>query len=330
MPALLASGHFSHAIVSNWYELSKPVPAARHVNSPHTLDFDLGRHQPRSVARILRFLSVGVCESTESTESCVKEISMSNSAMTEKRGRYRTSTDLLSITVVDPQGRMIRGRVFDLSAGGIAIFIHRKQDPTYQAGNVVRLDMRSPLLRETVTTQAKIRRIEECESGRLYGFEFLDWGKLLSQLPVELSSLFNRRRQHRLRFDPDQPVAVTVEGLSAGSWDQVFGGVTGVLRDISPRGLCFRVDPEQGRKLRSDQFVEVLFTLRGSTERFAIWAQVCHCVSRSGGVYCGVRFDPERTERFLEKRNRMIAVLTQESTPPSSRSREVALAGVGC
>lgn len=227
----------------------------------------------------------------------------------ERRLRYRTATDLLSATAIDLEGRKIPGHVFDLSAGGMGLFFERRVDPGWEAGNVLWLCLKSPLLTKPLVTPAQIRRTEECDLGRLLGFRFLDWMGLLSQIPTELANLFNRRREHRLRFDPLRPIPVTVEGLPAASWDQVFGGLKGVLLDISLGGLSFRVDLDIGSQVEPRQVAEVSFALDGSTELFKLWVEIQRCASGPDGIFCGALFDADRTEDFPEKREKLATVL---------------------
>ncbi len=232
--------------------------------------------------------------------------------MPEKRVRYRTAPDLLSVTAIGIDGQKISAHVFDLSAGGMGLFFERRKDPGYEAGEVLWLCMKSPLLTKPLVTPAQLRHFEQFELGRLCGFRFLDWIGLLSHIPPEFASLFNRRREHRHRCDHLSPIQVTVEGLTA-SWEQVFGGLKGILLDISPGGLSFRIDLEAGSQVEPRQFAEVSFTLDGSADRFKMWVEILRCASGPDGTFCGALFDADRTAQFSEKREKLATVLGCES-----------------
>lgn len=229
----------------------------------------------------------------------------------EKRYHYRTSVsmDLLSITAIDILGRKTPGHVFDLSAGGLGLFFVVQADPGYDLGTVLWLRMRSPFLLNPVVAPAQICRVSECDIGRMYGLRFLDWPELLSRIPPELARVFNRRGEHRTRIDTRRPVEIFVQGLPSMSWEQVFQGMKGVLLDVSPTGLSFRVGTEAAEQIEPHRSVEVSFTLPSSTYEFTFWIQVLHCSRRPDGICCGALFDEERTEDFDEKQERLLMLL---------------------
>lgn len=243
----------------------------------------------------------------------------------EKRLRYRTGTELLSVTLLDMEGRKVPGHVFDVSAGGMGFFVPREEDPDYGNGMAVWLCMASPLLTETVVASALIRRIEECDLGRLYGLEFLEGSRLIAKLPPTLASVFNRRRVQRLRLDAHRPVEVTIAGLAASSWHRVHGDLKGALRDISPRGLSFQVDSDSPARTALQQSVEVAFTPPGSTDVLVMRIRILHSSRLTDGLCYGAAFDPARTQGFVEKLKRLITLVRVHLiAPPQPADRDCA------
>lgn len=233
------------------------------------------------------------------------------SAISEKRGRYRTSlsTDLLSVATIDPDGRKTSGQVFDLSASGLGLFFDVRTDPDYASGTVLWLCIKSPFLREPIVAPAQIRRVTGCEFGRLYGFQLLEWPGLLSQIPSVAARVFNRRSEHRVKLDSDRPIQITLPRPPASPWERVFQGLKGALMEVSPMGLSFRVGSELADRIEPHLSVEVSFTLPDSTYEFAIWTKILRCAPRPDGLNCGVRFDAKRTEYFEEKQERLLMLL---------------------
>lgn len=233
------------------------------------------------------------------------------SAISEKRGRYRTSpsTDLLSVATIDPDGRKTSGQVFNLSASGLGLFFDVRTDPDYAAGTVLFLCIKSPFLREPIVAPAQIRRVTGCEFGRLYGFQLLEWPGILSQIPSVAARIFNRRSEHRVKLDSDRPIQITLPRPPASPWERVFQGLKGALMEVSPMGLSFRVGSELADRIEPHLSVEVSFTLPDSTYEFAIWTKILRCASRPDGLNCGVRFDAKRTEYFEEKQERLLMLL---------------------
>ena len=225
----------------------------------------------------------------------------------ERRLQYRTSPlEPLWVTVLDRQGREIAAHVLDVSGGGIGLFFGHVA-PEYRVGEIVRACMRSSHLEEPLTVGAEVCHTEQCERGRVYGFRFVNQMDLMSQLPPELSRLFNRRTDWRVELDPDHPVEVTIESLPLTSWDRIFG-IRGVLRDVSPSGLSFLTDVEMG-EIESCSSMEVSIAVPGSTELFTFWIQARHSGTGPEGEWWGAVFDKERTQQFSEKREKLLAVL---------------------
>lgn len=233
----------------------------------------------------------------------------------DQRLRYRSTptADLLSVTAMYLDGSKISGHVIDVSAGGIALSFGTQVATRYRVGETVWMYMKSPQLASPVVSPTQVLRRMECDWCQMYGFRFVDWMGLLSQTPPELAGLFNQRRHCRVEVDPDRPVEVSIEeGIATSSWAQVFGGLKGVLRDVSSRGLSFRLDYEADMQTLSES-VKVSFTLPGSAESFTFWVQIVRCEADSEGFCCGAVFDSKRTEQFTAKRDELVTTLGQEN-----------------
>lgn len=244
------------------------------------------------------------------------EPSESNS---DERQRYRAapeSPDQLSAAAVDGQGRKIPGQIVDLSAGGIGLCFAQKLDPDLKVGDTIYLHLRSDQLQEPVVALAQVCRGSTFDWGHNYGFKFVDWMGLLSQIPPTLAPLFNQRSEWRVKLDP-QHVVVSVEGPVTSP--KKFGPVKGILRDVSPTGLSFRVKPEAEEMMSSSPLVHVSFALPGSAEVLAFWARVLHCETCDDGIWYGAIFDQEATARFARKQKKLVSILRQ---PTSEKDAE--------
>jgi len=203
----------------------------------------------------------------------------------------------LSVDVVYDEDVTIPAHVIDVSIGGIGVFIDNEQDPGLETGQHVFLQMRSPCLEETLTTPGAVRRCTRTEGGVTYGFEFLDWMGLLSQLPQEVRVLFNQRSEFRVGVGPYRPIEV--RGLTSPFRAE------GILHDISPDGLCFHVPMGGEDVLSPGRLVQIEFRLPGISQSLAFVAQIRHSEWNRGRFYCGVYFNSERTEDFRKKQGRV-------------------------
>lgn len=232
----------------------------------------------------------------------------------EKRQRYRTTleSDLLSVAAIDLEGRKTPGYVFDVSASGLGLFFDRRTDPGYEAGTVLWLCINSPYLRERVVAPAQIRRVTSSQLGRLYGFRLIEWKGLVSRIPADAASLFNRRSCERVKLEQQPPIEIVAEGSVEPTWRDVDERWKGDLMEVSANGLSFKV-AETGKLIEPRRSVEVSFSLPKSEYEFSMWTEVVRCASGPDGVRCGARFDPRRTELFQEKQERLIALLASSA-----------------
>ena len=232
----------------------------------------------------------------------------------DQRLRYRSSppSDLFSVTAIDLEGSKVSGHVIDVSAGGIALSFGRQVATSYRVGETVWMHMKSPHLASPLVAPTQVIRRLACDWCQMYGFRFVDWLGLLSQIPPELAGLFNQRRHCRVDVGPDRPIEVSIEeGLVTSSWAEVFGGLKGVLRDVSSRGLSFRVDGGVEMRTTPSESVKVSFTLPGSDESMTFWIEIVRWEADAEGFSCGAVFDTERTEQFTAKRDALVRGLEQ-------------------
>ena len=118
----------------------------------------------------------------------------------DQRIRYRSSTtaDLLSVTAFDLDGSTVSGHLIDVSLGGIALSFVSQVATSYRVGETVWMHMKSPHLASPVVAPAKVVRRMKCDWCQMYGFSFVDWMGLLSQVPRELAGPFNQRGHCRV------------------------------------------------------------------------------------------------------------------------------------
>ena len=228
------------------------------------------------------------------------------------RQRYRASPESpeqLSVTAIDSRGRRLPAQIVDLSAGGIGLFFARQIDPDLSIGDTIYLHISSPQLPRKLVALAQVCRGATFDWGHNYGFKFVDWIGLLSQIPPGLAPLFNQRSEWRVKLEPKHVVAVAIEGPAASA--KTYGLVKGVLRDISPMGLSFRVKPDAEGVLSSSPLVHVSFVLPGSTEVLSFWARILHRETGGHSLCYGAMFDREATARFEEKQEKLVSILRQ-------------------
>ncbi len=216
---------------------------------------------------------------------------------------------VLSVVAIDLLGRKSPALSADLSPGELNLFFGRRTAPTYRPGEIVHLCMKSPSLGKPLVAAGWVRRIESTDWGRMYAFRFVDWRGVVARIPQDHAGRFSRRSDRRVTHDSNRPIELTIGGLPPVSWEQVFAGSRGMLLDLSPRGLSFRVDPDVGDQFLECKSVEVAFTLPETTEELSFWIQILSCVPGVEGFYCGALFDAERTKDFEAKQQRLVLAL---------------------
>lgn len=220
--------------------------------------------------------------------------------MKDERRHYRALPlyeGQLAVDVVFDEDKIIPAHVIDVSIGGIGVFIDAEKDLGLEAGQHVFLRLTSPSLAEDVTTPGAVRRCTRTEGGVTYGFEFVDWMGLLSQLPAEVRVLFNQRSEFRVGVGPYRPIEV--RGMTSPFRAE------GILHDISPDGLCFHVPMGGEDVLSPGRLVRIDFRLPGVPQSLSFVAQIRHSEWNRGRFYCGVHFNSERTEEFRKKQGRV-------------------------
>jgi len=236
----------------------------------------------------------------------------------EQRKQYRvTARDAaeVSVAVLHPQDGRTSGQASDLSIGGMGILFDPALAPIYKVGENVQLEVTCPPLEEPLVLPALVHHRMEGDAGRKYGFKFADWNQVRSTLPAQLASYFNRRRDWRFEPDPENPVAVKVEG------EEKSFMVKALLRDLSGGGLSFRAAPFAEIALSKVPRILVSFHLPRTRDLLTFCAVICHRELTSDSICYGVRFREEETEDFQEQQESITTFMTelQEETLRSLR-----------
>jgi len=221
--------------------------------------------------------------------------------MANKRKQYRVKPEPQDLTVcvtLSPSAPSLEGRIVDLSACGIKVLFAYRCDPSYRLKEVVNLKFISPHLPAPLITPGLVRFRGEGRTGRIYGFEFLDWLGLLTSLPPLLAEMFNQRGDFRVAPDPEEPIPINLENLPLAR--------SAVLRDISSNGLSFLVPSNMETVLREVKTLDISFSLPPSPHRLYFRCQILREQLSEEGVTYGVCFDAKRTEGFHEKQNLVI------------------------
>jgi len=225
----------------------------------------------------------------------------------ERRKQYRIiSRDdtEFSVQVLHPTEGRLPGHVADLSIGGMAVLFDGSLDPVYRVGEKVDLEITCPSLEAPLVLPALVHHRIDGQEGRRYGFKFDDWSRVRSVLPAQLVASFNRRGDWRFEADPENPVAVKVEGEGKSFTLKAF------LRDLSSGGLSFRAAPFAEMALAKSPKILVSFHLPGTGELLTFRAVICHRELTSDSICYGVRFHEEETEDFEEKQKSIVTFMT--------------------
>ena len=228
------------------------------------------------------------------------------------RERYRAcleSPEQLSVTATDQRGRRLPAQLLDLSAGGIGLSFPTECDPKLDVGDTIYLRLASPQLPKTLVALAQVSRDSLFDWGHCYGFKFVDWIGLLSQIPPDLAPLFNRRGQLRVTFGSKHMIRVAIEGPAKST--ETFRPVQGVLRDVSATGLSFRVHPDAEEGMSACPFVHVSFLLPGNTKVLSFWVRILHRDADEDGLIYGAMFDQQATTGFDQKQEKLLSSLRQ-------------------
>ncbi|MCZ6792092.1 MAG: PilZ domain-containing protein [Planctomycetota bacterium] len=267
--------------------------------------------------------------------------------MGDDRRQYRHYPDYkgqLSVVVVVAQERRAPQRIFNLSVGGMGVFFEHEHDPVYGLGSTVYVHMESPYLEGTLIAPCLVGHRMEMEGGRVYGFTFVDWIGLLSQIPRELAALFNQRGECRVEPLPDEPISITVEvpegqddetsseesaeepieepndprgeepgedEEQGGARDEKLVSVEAEVHDFSPEGVSFRAGVDAEYVLSGSEQVRLTFTLPGDDEPLVLWAHILRRDLVGDHICYGTYLDEERTEDFKEQQLRLLRYATE-------------------
>jgi len=218
--------------------------------------------------------------------------------MAGKRKRYRvrpSSSAEIEVALVKGKGTLLRGKVENLSQGGMGIFFDEDRAPSCALKDTVQLRISSPHLREPLFVAAVVSSCDQAKGGRVYGVEFVDWLGLLKQLPPPLDCVFNKRGDWRVEADQERPVEVMVEAPPLQ--------IRALLHDLSPTGISIQVATRLGISFKSRRKVNVSFYLPYCYEKLSFSGEVVHGSLNGPGIRYGIAFSAERTYGFKRNKN---------------------------
>ena len=228
--------------------------------------------------------------------------------MPDDRRQYRHLPDFrdyISVEVVRSEQRESPQRVCNLSVGGIGLFFQHHFDPIYQLGSTVYLHITSPNLDKKVVAPCLVTHRMESEDGRTYGFEFVDWIGLLSQISAELAAMFNQRGEFRVEPPADQVIGVCVEVPGEEC------AIRAEIQDLSPEGVCLRIQIKDEQLLSNCEEAKLFFSLPDSQELLTFRATILRRDLVGDHICYGTYLEEEGTEYFKEKQLKLIKYVTE-------------------
>ncbi len=228
----------------------------------------------------------------------------------DRRGHYRVrKANLQGMTarLLDSRGVGHPCEVLDLSLGGAAICFPAVKAPAICRGQEVLLEFKSMARENDVRAKAKIVVVVADSVRVRCGMVFSETGTLLEQLDAYHARLFNRRRFPRVLPDLRTKLALTM------TWED--GVLEARAHDISAGGLGLGLSREAANELAGIEFVQVRFTIPGTTEECNVRTRVACLRTLSRGVMVGLEFlddggiEPYRArlEAFVEDRINQIS-----------------------
>ncbi len=208
-----------------------------------------------------------------------------------ERRHHRSSTEAateVSVMVVKGEEQPVPARLYELSAGGVRVFIDQKYQPIYGLGESVYLHLMSRTLEEPLVTPAVVHSLADADEGQNISFVFVDPIGLETDVPREFAELLNQRADFRVEPDIDQPIYVQI-----GLENRVLE-ISGTLRDISVTGLSFDTELQVEYELTQIRYVDLIFALPHMEEPMKINTRIRHRHLRNTGISYGVYFVPEK------------------------------------
>jgi hypothetical protein len=146
-------------------------------------------------------------------------------------------------------------------------------------------------------------RAEE-EAGVVYGFEFIDWLGLLSRLPRDLKTLFNRRGELRVPPHPERPIEVTILVPEHAYRARVCA------LEVSASGLSFVIGIEAEEVFRDVGVLDLWLHLPNCAVDVQFGGTILNRDLVHDGIRYGIFFLEEETKDFGRKREMLAAYVT--------------------
>ena len=200
----------------------------------------------------------------------------------------------IDLTVVLSQGQQRAvGVVVDwITCDGTNLLFEGSGAPEVAVAETVDLEINSNLLDVPVSVQAIVHNRSEAETGRIYGFRFLDPIAVLSSLPEELRRPLNHRMDFRVQPDPSAPIEVTVVAPTIGVRSMAQ------LADISTSGMSVSLKSDLERELSGVRNLSFSMRLPPSLELLSVQGEVRYRRLDSDGVRYGIEMNSRVDDDF--------------------------------
>ena len=209
----------------------------------------------------------------------------------DRRAHYRVELPAehqMEVTLIVAADE-VRGRLLDVSIGGLAAAFARGSDPHLQPGQRVGARIRLVWLDRTLGLGlVEIRhRTEESDFTR-YGIEIADTRILRRQLGASLWPYFNRRAAFRVQPDPASPMLLTLQ-----SEQDILAGP---LHDISTGGAAVMLRSDED--LPREAELRIVFAIPGRQSPLQLKGSVRYGISQNERQRYGIQFVEEEDPVF--------------------------------
>lgn len=181
-----------------------------------------------------------------------------------------------------PGGEPLEARLHDVCAGGASLHFPVDACPPIGSGEEVDLTFLERATGRELAARAIIRSLTHGSDHTRVGLEFRDPADFHGELDAPLWSIFNRRRDYRVRPDSASPIRARFEH-DGQRYDAP-------LHDLSKSGLALAIDPDLAGRLARVRRLKLAFQLPGSTP-FGFAVRVCHRTPLGEGVVHGFEID---------------------------------------
>jgi len=214
------------------------------------------------------------------------------------RAHYRRELENAECFIVRldaPDREPCRGDLCDLTIRGVGVRFNMAEDPGLEVDEVVELTLCNREKGWSVNTPVRVRHIRDDEDGKLHGFEFINTGKLYTQLENSFVKIFNRRERPRVQPHLDLFLPCFME------YERIV--VKGSIHDISSRGIGIVLSRTETLKFAAGSEVTVRFQLPGHPQDIKGTGFIRHSTPLPDRELIGVEFDLSKPDGVLEDQN---------------------------